>query len=150
MNTQSLADLTAIEDAVAREVGFRLFTILVFRNEGREMERVHSSRPAEYPVGGRKDVGRDVAGDWLRTSLVDQVPFFGRSKADVDRIFQDAELIASLGCGSIINAPVIADGTTVAVLNVLDAQGAYSDDDVDAVRDIARRGTAAILAAAQE
>lgn len=114
------------------------------------MERIHSSRPVEYPVGGRKEVSKDVAADWLRASLVEQVPFFGRSKADVDRIFKDAELIASLGCGSIINVPVIADGKTVAVLNVLDAEGAYTDDDVDTVQNIASDGTDAIIAAAKE
>ncbi|MGT2462183.1 GAF domain-containing protein [Sinomonas atrocyanea] len=135
---------------MARAVGFRLFTVLAFRKDGQEMERIHSSRPAEYPVGGRKQVGTDVAADWLQASLEEQVPFFGKSRADVDRIFKDAELIASLGCGSIINVPVIAAGKTVAVLNVLDAEGAYTDDDVDTVQTIARHGAQAIIAAAKE
>ena len=114
------------------------------------MQRLHSSRPAEYPVGGRKDVGRDVAKDWLDACLARQVPFFGRTTEDVARIFKDAELIASLGCGTIINAPVLRAGRTVAALNVLDAEGAYDEDDVRRVLDIAERFTPEILTAAEE
>lgn len=150
MSEAPSADLKAVEDAVREEIGFRLFTILAFRNDGREMERIHSSHPVEYPIGGRKDVGRDVAQDWLEASLVHQVPFFGRSVADVQRIFKDADLIATLGCGTIINAPILADGKTVATLNVLDAEGAYGDDDVDAVAAIANRFSAAIVTALKE
>jgi hypothetical protein len=150
MNDQPFADLAAVEAAVEQEVGFKLFTILVFRNDGREMERIHSSHPAEYPVGGRKDVAQDVSTDWLEVNLVQKAPFFGRTKADVERIFKDADLIASLGCGSIINAPVIHGGKTIAALNVLDAEGAYTDLDVEKVLDIARRSTEIILDTAKE
>lgn len=151
MSAAPSVDLQSVEDAVRAEVGFRLFTILVFRDDGREMERIHSSHPVEYPVGGRKDVGRDVAMDWLEASLVHQVPFFGRSRDDVERIFKDADLIASLGCGTIINAPVLdGRGRTVAALNVLDAEGAYGDDDVGRVLGIAQRFTTTILTAAEE
>lgn len=120
-------------------VEFKLFTILAFRDRGRQMERVYSSRPDEYPVGGRKDVSQDVAADWLAACLVSQKPFFGRTKAEVERVFKNSDLISSLGCGSIINAPVRRAATTVAAINVLDAEGAYTVQVVDKVLDIARR-----------
>jgi hypothetical protein len=101
-------------------------------------------------VGGRKDVSRDVAADWLEACLVSQKPFFGPTRADVERVFKDADLITSMGCGSIINAPVLRAGTTAAALNVLDAEGAYTVQDVDKVLDIARRYTMTILEAAGE
>jgi hypothetical protein len=145
-----VGDLHEVEQAVETEVGFILFTILAFRDQGRQMERIYSSHPVEYPVGGRKDVGRDVAADWLEACLVSQKPFFGPTAADVERVFKDADLISSLGCGSIINAPVLRAGTTVAALNVLDAEGAYTSEDVDKVLDIARRFTPARLEAAGE
>lgn len=150
MNGRDVGTLQDVEQAVKEEVGFKLFTILAFRDQGRQMERLHSSHPREYPVGGRKDVSRDVAPDWLDACLVSQTPFFGPARADVERIFKDADLITGLGCGSIINAPVLRANTTVAVLNVLDAEGAYTDQDVDKVLDIARRYTATILEAAGE
>jgi hypothetical protein len=150
MSAPMLSSLQEIEQAVKDEVGFKLFTILVFRAQGQEMERIYSSHPVEYPVGGRKDVSRDVARDWLDASLVQQVPFFGPTQADVVRIFKDAELIASLGCGSIINAPILDGETTVAALNVLNAEGAYTEYDVEKVLAIARRSSTAILEAAEE
>jgi hypothetical protein len=148
MSGSVLNSLQEVQQAVNDEVGFKLFTILVFRDSGKTMERIHSSHPEEYPVGGRKDVARDVAGDWLKACLEEQRPFFGRTAEDVARIFKDSELIASLGCGSIINAPILQDETTVAALNVLDAEGAYTDQDVEKILDIAKRSSTAILEAA--
>ncbi|MET4134368.1 GAF domain-containing protein [Pseudarthrobacter sp. PvP090] len=143
-------NLQVVEQAVKEEVGFKLFTILAFRDQGREMERIYSSHPREYPVGGRKDVSRDVAADWLDACLVSQRPFFGPTQADVERIFKDADTITSLGCGSIINAPILRGGTTVAALNVLDAEGAYVEQDVDKVMEIARLYSTIILEATGE
>lgn len=148
MSDSDAYDLRDVEQAVKEEVGFKLFTILAFRDQGRQMERIYSSHPREYPVGGRKDVTRDVAKDWLDVCLVAQKPFFGQTRAEVERIFNDADLITGLGCGSIINAPVIRAETTIAALNVLDAEGAYTEQDVDKILDIARRYTAIILEAA--
>lgn len=150
MSSTEVHHLQDVEQAVKEEVGFRLFTILAFRDQGRQMERIYSSHPSEYPIGGRKDVSRDVAQDWLDACLVAQEPFFGQTRAEVERIFKDADLITSLGCGSIINAPIIWENTTVAALNVLDAEGAYTEQDVDKVLEIARRYTATILEAAGE
>jgi hypothetical protein len=150
MNDSDAQNLQKVEQAVKEEVGFKLFTILAFRDHGRQMERIYSSHPREYPVGGRKDVSRDVAKDWLDTCLVSQKPFFGPTREEVERIFKDADLITSLGCGSIINAPILRSDTTVAALNVLDAEGAYTEQDVDRVLDIARRYTPEILEATGE
>lgn len=150
MSGKGAGDLQDVEQAVKAEIGFKLFTILAFRDQGRQMERIYSSHPVEYPVGGRKDVSRDVAADWLEACLVSQKPFFGPTSADVARVFKDADLISRLGCGSIINAPVLRANTTVAALNVLDAQGAYTVQDVDKVLDIARRFTTTILEAVGE
>lgn len=150
MSGSEVRGLRDIEQAVKEEVGFKLFTILAFRDDGRQMERLHSSHPREYPVGGRKDVSSDVAADWLDVCLVSQKPYFGPTRTEVERIFKDAALITSLGCGSIINAPVLRANTTVAALNVLDAEGAYTEQDVEKVLDIARRYTREILEAAGE
>jgi GAF domain-containing protein len=68
----------------------------------------------------------------------------------VDRIFKDSELIRSLGCGSIINAPIVDGGTTVAALNILDAAGTYTDDDVATAVEIAGRSKNMILEAMKE
>lgn len=150
MKQYEIASLESLYQLVREELGVKLFTVLAFREEGAVMERIFSSHPAEYPVGGRKVVARDVADDWLAACLTEQVPFFGRTPEDVDRIFKDSALIRSLGCGSIINAPIVDGGTTVAALNILNAAGTYTDDDVAKAVEIARCSKDTILEAMRE
>lgn len=142
--------LETLHHEVQEQLGVKLFTVLAFRENGTQMERVFSSHPAQYPVGGRKVVARDVAKDWLAACLTEQVPFFGRTHEDVRRIFKDYDLIRSLGCGSIINVPIVDGGTTQAALNILDAEGAYTDGDVATAVTIASRATQNVLQAIKE
>ena len=134
-----LGTLADVHLAVQAETGARLFTVLAFTDGGRTMHRIYSSHLQEYPVGGRKDVARDVAADWIARCVTDQAPYFGRTRDDVRRIFADSPLIESLGCGSIINAPVVRGGVTIGALNILDAEGAYTDGDVEKAQAIADR-----------
>jgi hypothetical protein len=130
-------DLDELERRVREEVGVRLFTVLAWVPQRRALRRVHSSHPAEYPVGGEKTV--EVAQRWLATCIERREPYFGRDKAAVREIFADHALIESLGCGSIINVPVLGpDGEVAAVLNILDAEGAYDDASVAAAQKIAK------------
>jgi len=135
---------------VEENMGVKLFTVLAFRDGGAQMERIFSSHPKEYPVGGRKVVAHDVAPDWLSACLTEQVPYFGRTSEDVRRIFKDWALISSLGCGSIINIPIVDGGVTRAALNILDAEGAYTNDDIDTAIEISRRHTESVLKAMKE
>uniref|UniRef100_UPI001C08BFA3 hypothetical protein n=1 Tax=Acinetobacter baumannii TaxID=470 RepID=UPI001C08BFA3 len=45
----------ALELATAELVGHKLFTLLYV--DGQDVARVYSSKPAEYPVSGRKTMG---------------------------------------------------------------------------------------------
>lgn len=148
--TSRLASLAETHGAVQAETGARLFTVLAFTEGGRTMHRIYSSHPQEYPVGGRKNVTRDVAADWIARCVNEQAPYFGRTRDDVRRIFADSALIESLGCGSIINAPVVRDGLTIGALNILDAEGAYTDDDVEKALAIANRAVDVIHATINE
>lgn len=115
----------ALQEAVAADPGFRLFTVLAWLPERRVLRRVHSSHPREYPVGGEKTV--EVDGGWLSSVVDGQEGFLGPTRDDVRRIFADADLIESLGCDAVVNVPVVIDGRTAAVLNLLDAEGAYDE-----------------------
>ena len=147
---EAAAPLEDLFHEVEESMGVKLFTVLAFRDGGAQMERIFSSHPTEYPVGGRKIVAYDVAPDWLSACLTEQVPYFGRTSEDVRRIFKDWALISSLGCGSIINVPIVDGGVTRAALNILDAEGAYTDDDVDTAVGISRRHAQNVLTAMKE
>ncbi|MEV4054908.1 GAF domain-containing protein [Amycolatopsis sp. NPDC049688] len=127
--------LSTVEERVRAELGVRLFTVLAWIPERRALRRVHSSHPAEYPVGGEKTV--EVAAGWLDRCITAQEPYFGPDRAAVREIFADHELIESLGCGSIINVPVVDGGRTLGVLNILDAEGAYDEASVKAAESLA-------------
>jgi len=66
----------AVDEAVQRLVGHKLFTLLVV--DGQEVARVYSSNPKDYPVSGRKPMNRTPWGDhvmkgrktWIARSAV--------------------------------------------------------------------------------
>ncbi|KFU82257.1 GAF domain-containing protein [Amycolatopsis lurida] len=127
--------LSTVEDKTRATIGVRLFTVLAWVPERRALRRVYSSHPVEYPVGGEKTV--EVAAGWLERCIAGQEPYFGPDSAAVREIFADHELIDRLGCGAVINVPVVDDGRTLGVLNLLDAEGSYDDDSVAAARSLA-------------
>ncbi|MGW5706563.1 GAF domain-containing protein [Amycolatopsis japonica] len=127
--------LSTVEDKTRATIGVRLFTVLAWVPERRALRRVHSSHPVEYPVGGEKTV--EVAAGWLERCITGQEPYFGPDSAAVREIFADHELIDSLACGAVINVPVVDDGRTLGVLNLLDAEGHYDDDSVAVARSLA-------------
>ena len=133
------ATLTEIHEAVRAEMGVKLFTILAFTDGGQTLHRIYSSHPQQYPVGGRKDVVTDVAADWVTRCRDEQAPYFGATREDVRRIFTDSELIERLGCGSIINVPIVRHGVSIGALNILDAEGTYNGADIETALTIAER-----------
>ena len=116
-----------LDAALGAVVGHRLFTILLHHATTRESERVYTNQPAAYPVGGRKEL-RDTA--WSRRLIVEGRPYLGRTAAYIREHFPDHALIASLGCASILNLPVVWDGRVLGTINLLHEEGWYDDADV--------------------
>ncbi|TDC91861.1 GAF domain-containing protein [Saccharopolyspora aridisoli] len=131
--------LSEVEQRVREDVGVRLFTVLAWLPGRRVLHRAHSSHPEQYPVGGEKSV--EVTAGWLDRCITAQLPYFGPDEAAVREVFADHMLIAGLGCGSVINVPVLGQSGTLGVLNLLDASGAYERSQV------ARAAGLAVLAA---
>ncbi|GAA4228601.1 GAF domain-containing protein [Streptosporangium album] len=143
-----MTGLDELEATVRRELGVRLFTVLAWIPGRRALRRAHSSHPEQYPVGGEKTV--EVAQGWIARCIEAGQPYFGPDRAAVREIFADHELIESLGCGSIINVPVIDGGEVLGVLNILDAEGNYDEESVAAAASLARLAVPALRAAVRE
>lgn len=127
--------------AIEREVGVILFTVLHFTHCGTRMERIYSSHPVEYPVGGSKDVATEVSPDWIAVSRDAGTPYFGSTPEDLKRVFADADLIRSLGCGCILNVPVRNSvGRTWATVNLCAAEGAYTPEKIYRALEIIAHG----------
>ena len=122
-----VAVFRAAEAASIALIRHRLFTVLFVVPGGAEVERVYSSDPAAYPLTGRKRMGPTPWGDHV---LAQGRCWMGNTADDIRWAFPDHALIASLGCAACINVPVREGGVVIGTLNILDAAGAYTQDDV--------------------
>jgi len=140
-----MTDLAGVETSVRAAVPVGLFTVLAWIPGPQVLRRVHTSHPREYPVGAEKAVGSGtggVAAGWARRCVEDRLSYLGPDMAAVRAVFADHRLIASLGCGAVVNVPVLevwADGgeRVLGVLNVLGPEGSYGDPEVLAVTELA-------------
>lgn len=132
----------ALQQALGRCPGHRLFTVMRHDAAAGFNARIYSSRPAEYPVGGRKQV-RDTA--WTRQLLRRGEPFIGYDAADIRATFADHELILSLGCESVLNLPVLWDGRVIGTVNLLAGAGHYQPAMADPAMALAACAAPALL-----
>ncbi len=122
---QPEATFRALDREMAAALGHKLFTVLL-RHPG-ESERRYTNQPAAYPVGGRKPIAPSA---WTAQLFEQRVPYIGRTAADIRAVFFDHELIASLGCASVLNLPVSWDGRVLGTINLLHEAGWYDEADV--------------------
>ena len=99
--------LRILEDIAAATIGHRLFTIMRFDPLHDEVERIHSSNPAAYPVGGRKRK-KDTA--WSAHVLGAMRALRADDPAAIRAAFDDHTTILGLGLGSCLNIPVPVRG----------------------------------------
>ena len=112
---------------VAREtIGHRLFTVMRYDPARNEVERLHSSDPAAYPVGGRK-TKRDTA--WSDHVLRDGKVFCANDAAGIRAAFDDHHTILGLGLASVLNIPVVFNGDVIGTMNLLHEAGWYTKAD---------------------
>ncbi|WP_314962431.1 GAF domain-containing protein [Bradyrhizobium cosmicum] len=119
----------ALDEALRSAIGHKLFTILTYDDDSREAARLYSNLPGPYPPGARK---RLSPGPWTAAVLDCGEAYIGRTPDDLRAVFSDHELIASLGCASVLNMPVRWRGRTLGSLNLLHEAGWYVEDDVAA------------------
>ena len=115
-----------IGEEAQRRFGWQLFTAMRYLPSG-EVERVHTSNPEAYPLGGRKP-RRDTP--WSRQVLVRGEPYYANDAAGIRFAFEDAEKILGLGLGAVINVPVKSDERVLGTLNFLREAGGYGVEQV--------------------
>ena len=116
----------ALEQLSAATIGHRLFTIMRFDPDRAEVERVHSSNPTAYPVGGRKRK-RDTA--WADQVLGAMQVFRATTPQEIEAAFDDHQTIFGLGIGSILNIPVTQQGRCIGTMNLCHEAGWYLPQD---------------------
>jgi len=106
--------------------GWKLFTAMRYLANG-EVERVHTSDAATYPLGGRKP-RRDTV--WSRKVLVRGEPYYANDEAGLRAAFEDADKLVGLGLGAVINVPVKEGERVLGTLNFLREAGGYRPENV--------------------
>ncbi|MDQ2149114.1 GAF domain-containing protein [Alcaligenaceae bacterium C4P045] len=101
----------------------RFLSVLLFAPEAGTLTRLYSSDPETYPIGGEKRVDQTPAS---QRALTSRTPFLANDLFEVERFYGDAQQIAAMGCGSVLNVPVHLFGTAYGSINVLGAAGAFS------------------------
>ena len=117
----------ALDRGLGKLIGHKLFTLMIFDERQRLVERVYSNQPKAYPVGGKKPYSASTIYDDL---LVRHRPCVLRDADDIKRSFADHKLILSLRCAASLHMPVVYDGRSLGIMNLLDKAGSYSDKHV--------------------
>lgn len=117
---QAFAALQALSQAT---IGVRLFTVMTIDMEAMLARRAFTSHPREYPTSGTKPVEMN---DWFAQVCTRRETFVANSLEAIAEVFPDHALIGSLGCGAVINVPVVQGEAVVATINLLDRAGRYT------------------------
>jgi hypothetical protein len=124
---QPAAAFIALDRAMDAAIGHKLFTVLRFHADSGESERVYTNQPASYPVGGRKALNPTF---WAGHVIHGRKPYIGYTADDIRAVFFDHELIASLGCDSVLNVPVVSGDRMLGTINLLHQANWYSEADL--------------------
>ena len=132
----------AITQVARRRVDAGLVTAMRHDEAASTVERVYSSNPQAYPVGGRK-LKRDTG--WSRKVLVEHRLLVNAGDDDIRDSFEDHAIIFGLGLHSCVNVPLVSAGKCIGTLNVLNARSAWSDDEVAVARALGIAALAGVL-----
>lgn len=145
------AALRCIDDVRRRTLGEGLLTVNVdaapAHDDGEtiDLQRVWTSDPAAYPVGGRK---RKTLTPWTRQLLRGAQMFVGEGDAALREVFDDHALITSLGLRAVVNVPLLdAQGRCAATFNLLGVRPTWQPQELALVQLLALLATPWVLGA---
>ena len=131
---RALATATSADDAwralhglSQAVVGHRLFTVMMVDMAAGLARRAYTDHPQDYPVSGTKPIQPNR---WFDIVHGEKRSFVANTIAEIAEVFPDHELIASLGCGSVLNLPVVLDGELAATINMLHEAHWYTPERV--------------------
>jgi hypothetical protein len=111
-----------LHDALARVVGFKVLTVLKLDPTTLRSVRLFSSE-SSYPIGGTK---QHVRSAWSEAVIDRGTIYVAHDLAALRATFPDSAAIEATGCGSIVAAPIICEGT-VGTMNLWHREGYYDD-----------------------
>jgi hypothetical protein len=120
-----------LERMVQQDVGAVIFSCSTFDLAAGSSRRIHSNLPDVYPVSGLKPI---TPNRWTAQVLDRRQAFVSNRLDEIATVFPDHELIGALGCGAVINMPVLLAGDFLGTVNVLHEAGYYTSARVAALK----------------
>jgi hypothetical protein len=127
-------------------VGAKLFTVMEVDMEAMLARRAYTDDPENYPTSGTKPI---VTNPWFEIVHDRRDTFVANTLADIAQVFPDADLIGRLGCGSVVNLPIVLGGDLVATVNILHVERYYTPERVAEVQEILQLPAMAAMAVAK-
>lgn len=118
--------LDALQRLAEEAVGTVIFSVTAIDMAAGVARRAQTSHPAEYPVSGTKPIIRNGFFTAVEAGRV----YSAATPEAMVGDFPDLDTIQALGCGSVMNLPVMLDGRLVATVNLLAPAGHFSPDRV--------------------
>lgn len=115
----------ALQTLSEKLIGAKLFTIMTVDMVNELSRREYTSHPVDYPVSGTKPLHYDR---WFDTVHKARQTFVANTIADIATVFSDHDTIWNLGCGSVVNIPVVIAGTLLGTVNCLDVENHYTPE----------------------
>ena len=120
------AAFVTFDRVTQRVLGHKLLTVMRHMAATAEVERIYSSNPRAYPVGGRK---QKQGTPWGEKVLDRGEVFIAKDREELRAAFADHELIFSLGIGAIMNVPIRWSGRSLGTMNICHEAGWFTDAD---------------------
>lgn len=139
---QPVAAFDALRAITEATVGVKLFTVMTFDPRTRLAQRIYSNMPDAYPVSGTKPANPT---EWSRLVLEEKKTFVANDIDGIAKVFDDHELIRSLGCESVMNVPIIVAGEVIGTINCLHEAGFYTAEKVQAAEALKLPGALCLL-----
>lgn len=137
-----LAVLEAIGAIAQRIIGAKDFTMFRYILESGEVERLHSSNPLLYPVGGRKRIVDYPAN---QSVLARGEVYISKGPDEIRSTYKDHEKIFGMGITSIMNVPVRFCETNIGAMNLLGETGRFGEAEAADARVLAALMVPAVL-----
>jgi len=117
----------AVDKALNELVGHKLFAVYYIAPDPREIVTMYSSRAGVLPTGKPHPA---TTLSWNDLVISRGQPFIGCDTDDLRWAYDDAGQFTELGCGSVLNVPVVVKGETVGLVSLMHEAGWYRDEHV--------------------
>lgn len=118
---------SSVAEIFQKYIGFRLLTITSVLKKTSTVERIWTSDPHRFPVGGSKKL---EDGEWGRVVMEQHKPLVCNQPSELRNFFFDHSTIAEVDCGAGVNLPVVLRGEVVGTVNIFHRADWFTPDRV--------------------